>query len=87
MSDGMLLVQFRMETGPTTLAAAAKRLGVESGDFDPDYGLVETDPDDHLFTVRVSAEKEATVRAALQSDDPAEGIFGDPRIEPFAPEF
>ncbi|MEZ5776800.1 MAG: hypothetical protein R3E44_00415 [Paracoccaceae bacterium] len=83
MPDDMLLVQFRMPKVPATLDEAAKRLGVAQTDFDAAYGLVEVDPADRLFTVRIPASKESTVKAALGDADPAEGVFSDPRIEPF----
>ena len=82
MSDTMLLVQFRLAGEAPDLGDAARRLGVDVVDLDMAYGLVSVDPADRLYVVRVGADQEATVRKALKSGDPAEGIFGDPRIEP-----
>lgn len=82
MSD-TVMVQFRLPPGPETLAAAAERLGLPVSALDAAYGVVVTDPADRLFTVLVRSDLADQVAARLRGGDPAEGVFSNPRIEPF----
>jgi hypothetical protein len=73
--------------GQPTLAEAAQTLGVDLADLDPDFGVIPTDPDNGLYTVRVSAEAAPRAQRALERRGigGAEGVFSDPRIAPFGP--
>lgn len=86
-----VMVQFRLPDGPVTLASAASRLGVPPSRLDPDFGVVSTDLTDRLFTVMLDADSSDAVATRLAKapsgakSDPAEGVFANPRIEPFGP--
>jgi len=56
-------------------------------EIDPDFGVIATDPDEGLYTVLVDARATNRVETVLATrrPDPAEGIFANPRIEPFGP--
>lgn len=79
------MVQFRLPPGSETLAAAAERLGVAVAALDAAYGIVPTDPANRLFTVLVQRDLADRVAARLRGGDAAEGVFSNPRIEPFGP--
>ncbi|MFT3808529.1 MAG: hypothetical protein QM698_01285 [Micropepsaceae bacterium] len=59
--------------GRVTLRAAARRLGIAERHLDAKYGIVSLDPDNALFTVRVSAEGAAEAGSTT---------FSDPKIRP-----
>ncbi len=61
-----------------TLAQVAKKLGIEKKDIDEDFGVVEIDPQDNLYSILV--EETAVV---LKDTKGIEGPFSNPRIEPF----
>lgn len=64
-----------------SLEDAARSLNLSSGDIDPTFGVIEIDPERHLFAVQVraSAIKPET------GDGPFRGPFSNPRIEPMRP--
>jgi len=85
-----VMVQFRLPHGQSTLADAAKRLGIKISDLDAGYGVVPTDPADRLFVAMVEAGAASTAAAHLgpatgAAADPAEGVFANPPIAPFGP--
>ena len=80
-----VMVQFRLPPGSETLATAAERLGLAVTAFDASYGIVPSDPADRLFTALVSRDFADQVADRLRGGDPAEGVFSNPRIEPFGP--
>lgn len=84
MTD-FVLVQLVLPAGPATPAAAAARLGVAETDLDGRYGVVPTDPVAGLHAVMLRAALADRAAARLAGGDPAEGVFANPRIEPFGP--
>lgn len=84
------MVQFRLPPGQSTLADAARKLGLPASAFDANYGVVPTDPADRLFVAMVNVKATAAAAAKLGmaaegTPDPAEGVFANPRIMPFGP--
>ena len=81
------LLQFRHDGGAPTLADVLAAFALDASDVDAGYGVVATDPAAGLYVVRVDARAVDKLRAALAArpPDPAEGVFGDPRIEPIGP--
>ncbi|MFN0277225.1 MAG: hypothetical protein ACKVRN_01345 [Pyrinomonadaceae bacterium] len=61
-----------------TLAQVAKKFGFDRKDVDEDFGVVEIDPQDSLYSILVE-------ETAIASKDKKniEGPFSNPRIEPF----
>jgi hypothetical protein len=81
------LLQFHHPGGAPELAEVRDVFGLDIVDVDDGFGLVATDPGADLFAVRVQDHALDKVRAALgrRPRHPAEGVFGDPRVEPFGP--
>ena len=84
--DGVM-IQFLVPEGVPSLSSAAALLGLDPAELDSEFGVIPTDPDAGLYTVRVSTAAAARARAALdrRGVGGAEGIFSDPRIAPFGP--
>lgn len=82
-----LMLQVHHEGGPPTLAQVRSRFGLAAGDVDEGYGVVPTDRTAGLYVVLIKPETASKVEAALSRErrHPAEGIFGNPRIEPMDP--
>jgi hypothetical protein len=78
------LVQLHHAGGEPQLAEVLSMLGLCPADVDTEFGVVATDPRAGLFVVRVEERALDQARAALagRPPHPAEGVFGDPRIEP-----
>jgi len=78
------MLQFRHEGGAPTLDDVRASFGLEADEVDAEYGVVATDPRDDLYVVRVHGPAVEKLLAALaeRPGDGAEGLFGDPRVEP-----
>ena len=61
-----------------SLKQIAKKFGFKSSDIDQDFGVVEIDPQDNLYSILV--EEHAVVPNETKDID---GPFSNPRIEPF----
>lgn len=82
-----LMLQFHHEGARPGLDEVRGMFHLDPADVDADYGVVPTDPSQHLYVVRVREQAASRVRAALAArpEHPAEGLFGDPRIEATGP--
>jgi hypothetical protein len=82
-----MMVQFRHAGPHPSLAEVARMLGIGADKLDGVFGVIATDPDAGLYTVLVDSEVAAAVsqRLAERGDDKAEGVFSNPRVEPFGP--
>jgi hypothetical protein len=80
------LLQFHEPGGAPQLREVLAMLGLQPADVDAEFGVVATDARAGLFTIRVEDRAVERARAALagRPPHPAEGVFGDPRIEPTA---
>ena len=76
----MVLVTVRLPRG-ATLESALRRLDLGEDDVDTGYGLVSLDPAAGLYALRVAD----SVAGRLDRASMAEGVYADPRIEPFGP--
>lgn len=75
----MLTVKLSPERA--TLADVQQQLGVSEDEIDSDFGVVNLDPDEHLYAVMVDERA-----AARLTDEPdVKGPYANPRIEPFGP--
>ena len=81
------MVQVHFPAGKPSLEEAAAALGLEAAELDPDFGVIGTDPQRNLYTVRVEEEVVRRAAAAMEErpSQAGEGIFGDVRIAPFGP--
>lgn len=81
-----LMFQFRHPGDAPRLEDVMSSYGLESGEVDEDYGVVEIDPADSSYVILV----EESAMAKLEGSDESEqadqgGTFSNPRIEPFGP--
>jgi hypothetical protein len=81
------LLQFHHPGEPPSLTEVLALFGLDGADVDEQFGVVATDPSAGLFTVRVDDRALDKLRSALtlRPPHPAEGLFGDPRVEPLGP--
>jgi hypothetical protein len=56
-------------------------LGLAPEEVHAAFGVVAVSPAEHLYTILVDQAAGARVRSAA----PVQGVFGNPRIEPFGP--
>jgi len=61
-----------------SLEQIAKKYGFQTDDIDRDFGVIEIDPQDNLYSILV--EESAVVPKDAKD---IEGPFSNPRIEPF----
>ena len=78
-----VMVTIQAVEGPPELGEVIERYGLAPEDIDPDFGVVEIDPDDHLYVVLVTPE--AATRIGPDDGWNTAGPFSNPRIEPFGP--
>lgn len=81
------LFQFRAEGPAPSTADVAARFRLGPDDLDAGYGVVATDPADHLYVTLVRASAVDRLRRELHERgddaDPAVGVFADGPVEPF----
>ena len=83
-----VLYNVRWPDGSPTIEDVCRKYGLASEEVDQQYGLIEIDPQDHLYCMLV--EQAAVARLSqtwAQSGKPAdiEGPYSNPPIEPFGP--
>ncbi|HMG47367.1 MAG TPA: hypothetical protein VK614_07905 [Allosphingosinicella sp.] len=84
--DGVM-IQLSLPDGKPTLAEAAATVGLDIAELDPEFGVIATDPDAGLYTIKVQADAAERAREALAARGVGgvEGIFSNPKIAPFGP--
>jgi len=82
-----VLLQFRHSGSVPTVEDVCRLFNLHAWEIDPDFAVIATDARDQLYTVRIDARAAKRVQTVLATrrPDEAEGVFGDPRIEPFGP--
>lgn len=73
-----MLYTIKLEDKEPSIEDVAEKLGVKKDDIDEEYGVIEIDPDQNLYSVMV--EESAITDAGGEG---VEGPFSNPRIEPF----
>jgi hypothetical protein len=83
-----LMLQFHHAGAKPSLEQVRELFGLDAGDVDEEYGVVTTDPNAPTYVVLIRREAADKAQARLQErpPNPREGVFGNPRIEPMAPE-
>jgi hypothetical protein len=76
-----VMVTLRLDPGQATLPEVRRLLDLADEEVDPGFGVVNISPAEHLYTILVDEAAAARVAGAPQ----VEGVFGNPRIEPFGP--
>ena len=69
--------------GIPTLDDIQRHFSLTDDEIDRSFGLVEIDPNEHIFTFLV--EENSTSKVKSGSNFHVEGPFSNPRIEPFGP--
>lgn len=73
-----VLVTFSSAEEPT-VSDVMERFSLDESEIDRDFGVIEIDPDDHLFTALVEAPAAARIRG-IDSDA---AVHSNPPIRPF----
>jgi hypothetical protein len=76
-----VMVTLRLDPGQASLEAVRGLLGLAADEVDPGFGVVNISPAEHLYTILVDEAAAARVGGAAE----VEGVYGNPRIEPFGP--
>lgn len=76
-----VMVTVRSEQ-PPTLPELQARFGLDASDVDAAFGVIEIDPDEHLYTFAVDAAKAASISPGHAG---VEGTYSNPVIAPFGP--
>lgn len=82
-----VMLQFRHHGPAPSIDDVRRMFNLEVDEIDPQFGVIAADPTEELYTVLVVATASERVEAALagRPRNPAEGLFANPRIEPFGP--
>ncbi len=75
------LINLRWPGTPPTLEQVEERFHLDPSGVDRRFGLVEIDPDAHLFALRLDLPEAEKIARAVPED--VEGPFSDPVIGPF----
>ncbi|HET6749119.1 MAG TPA: hypothetical protein VFL71_07645 [Actinomycetes bacterium] len=76
-----VMVTMRLAPEQATLEEVRRLLGLAAEEVDPAFGVVNISPAEHLYTILVDQDAAARIADAPQ----VEGVFSNPRIEPFGP--
>ncbi|MFN8493788.1 MAG: hypothetical protein U0350_39665 [Caldilineaceae bacterium] len=82
-----VMFQFKHQGPVPSLDEVRKLFNLKPHEVDPQFGVIATDPTEGLYTILIDPKASKRVEAALatRAHDSAEGIFANPRIEPFGP--
>lgn len=75
------MVTLRLGSKKASLASVCKQLALGPEELDRDFGVVAISPEDGLYAVLMD-EKAAD---RIESVEGVQGVFSNPRIEPFGP--
>lgn len=78
-----VLMNIKWEGAPPSLDALMERYGLDPDDLDGEFGVVEIDPDDQLYAIRVDRDAAEKLSDEFGGSDDVEGPFSDPPIAPF----
>ena len=82
-----VMFQFKHQGLAPSLGDVCRLFNIKSDEIDAEFGVIATDPNNGIYTVLIDAKASERVESVLATrpKDPAEGIFSNPRIEPFGP--
>jgi hypothetical protein len=82
-----VMLQFKHEGAPPSIDDVRRLFNLAGDEIDETFGVVPIDPAENLYAVLVSNNVRDRVEAVLntRSRTAAEGVFANPRIEPFGP--
>ena len=76
-----VMVTLRLDPEQASLDQVRELLGLAAEEVDPGFGVVNISPAEHLYTILVEDSAATRVGDAPQ----VQGVFSNPRIEPFGP--
>ena len=76
-----VMVTLRLPPEQATLEEVRRLLGLAAGEVDPAFGVVSISPAEHRYTILV----DEAAAARIAGHDLVEGVYGNPRVEPFGP--
>jgi hypothetical protein len=76
-----VMVTLRLDPEQASLPEVRRLLGLAEDEVDPTFGVVNISPAERLYTILVDEAAAERVAGA----PPVEGVFGNPRIEPYGP--
>ena len=81
------MLQFLHQGSEPSLEDVCQLFNLSADEIDTEFGVIATDPFEGLYTVLVEANASDRIEAVLATrpQNPAEGIFSNPRIEPMGP--
>ena len=81
------MLQFKQRGSAPTVDEVCRLFNLEADEIDRQFGVIATDQAEGIYTVLVAARASERIKAVLATRPraPAEGIFANPRIEPFGP--
>ncbi|MHC4617191.1 MAG: hypothetical protein ACYTEQ_05495 [Planctomycetota bacterium] len=79
-----VLFSITWEQGEPTVNEICKLYGFQSDEIDVQFGVIEVDPQDRLFTILVDSNAAERVRGGRETQLP-EGPYANPPIHPFGP--
>jgi hypothetical protein len=77
-----VMVTLRLDPAQANLPEVQRLLGLAPEELDPAFGVVPIDPAERRYTILVDEAAAARIADAPE----VEGVFGNPRVEPFGPE-
>ena len=81
----MVMMNLRAST-PPTIDELKERFNLRDEEIDMTFGVIEVDPVEGVYTVRVDESKVSDIFGDMKlSKLELEGPFSDPKIEPFGP--
>lgn len=80
-----MMLQFKHPGPPPTIDDVRQLFNLAASEIDSQFGVLPTDPSEGLYTVLVDVRASERIKAVLATrpHDPAEGLFANPRVEPF----
>jgi len=82
-----VMLQFKHQGSAPSIEEVSRLFNLNTDEIDLQFGVIATDPPKGIYAVLVDAKASERIKAviATRPRDPAEGIFANPRIEPFGP--
>jgi hypothetical protein len=76
-----VMMTLRLDPQQASLDQVRRLLGLSEAEVDAGFGVVNISPRERLYTILV----DEAAAARVQHADAVEGVYGNPRVEPFGP--